>query len=133
MARPKKEELHNHDEVLNTNEQFAVFMKQSNANEVRTGATCADIRVLEGNPIIDKETKLPKVNPDTGEVMKWNDRYFAVLTADGLEFETEITKEQYENVLTVGSRFLCIGRLSKIKHYGQEILAPVYYAFTKLY
>ncbi len=146
MATPKKEteavketqavqphpELINHDPQPEQRIDAVTLMRQSNENTIKMGATCADVRVHEGSPIIDKESKQQKINVQTGEPMFYANKFYATLTFDGGQLETEITREQKE-LLNIGSRYLCIGRLSPVRVFGQEVIAPVFYSFTMLY
>jgi hypothetical protein len=127
-----QQELQNHDPQPQQRVDAVTLMRQSNENTIKTGATCADVRTHEGAEIIDKQTNKPKINSQTGEVMTYADKYYATLTFDGGQIETEITREQ-KDLLEIGSRYSCTGRLAPVRVFGQEVIAPVYYAFTKLY
>jgi len=125
-------ELVNHDPQPAQRVDAITLMRQSNENTVKIGATCADVRVHKGSAIIDKETKKQKINIQTQEPMFYADKFYATLTFDGGQIETEITKDQ-KDLLQIGSRYLCIGRLSPVRVFGQDTIAPVFYSFTMLY
>jgi len=125
--------LDNHDTQPQVRNDAVLLMQQSNKNEVKLGASCAAKRIHEGSPIIDKETKQQKVDINTQQPLFYANKYYSTLTFDGGEIETEITKEQYENVLQEGGRFSCVGRLAPVKVFGQTQIMPVFYSFTRLY
>lgn len=125
-------ELVDHDPRGAARNEAILLMKQSNKNEIVTGATCADKRVHEGSPMMDKETKQPKIDLNTGEVMRYSDKHYVTLTFDGGQIETEVTRDQY-NLLSHGKRYVCYGRLAPVRVFGQEQILPVYYSFTELY
>ena len=140
MATTKNEktqnpELENHDSVANARSEAVLLMKQSNQNEIKLGATCTVKKINEGSAIMDKTVtpNVQKIDLNTGEPMFYKDKYFITLTFDGGEVETEVTREQYDDVLQEGGRYLCNGRLSPVKNFGQTVIAPVFYAFTRLY
>ncbi|BFU77171.1 hypothetical protein ALC152_03860 [Arcobacter sp. 15-2] len=130
---PTIQSLENHDHQPSVRNEAVLLMQQSNKNEVMLGASCASKRVHEGSPIIDKETKQQKVDINTQQPLFYANKYYTTLTFDGGEIETEVTKEQYENVLQEGGRFSCVGRLSPVKVFGQTQIMPVFYSFTRLY
>ena len=128
--------LINHDPQPTQRVDAVTLMRQSNENTIKMGATCADIKVREGGPMLDRETKQQKINPQTNEPLFYSDKFYATLTFDGGQIDSEITKEQ-KDLLEIGSRYSCSGRLSKVKIFVNggmaELDLPVYYEFTKLY
>ena len=133
VQNPTTQGLENHDTQPQVRNDAVLLMQQSNKNEVKLGASCASKRIHEGSPIIDKETKQQKVDINTHQPLFYANKYYTTLTFDGGEIETEITKEQYENVLQEGGRFSCVGRLAPVKVFGQTQIMPVFYSFTRLY
>lgn len=124
--------LENHDPQASARTEAVILMQQSNENTVKMGATCADKRIHQGSAIIDKDTRQQKVNPQTNQPMFYANKYYAVLTFDGGQIETEITEEQH-SLLSIGGRYSCYGRLAPVKVYGNEQIMPVFHSFTRLY
>jgi len=130
---PTTQGLENHDQQPSGRNDAVLLMQQSNRNEVMLGASCAAKRIHEGSAIIDKETKQQKVDINTQQPLFYANKYYTTLTFDGGEIETEVTKEQFEDVLQEGGRFSCVGRLAPVKVFGQTQIMPVFYSFTRLY
>ena len=124
--------LNDHDPKGSAREEMVLLMQQSNKNVVDMGATCADRRIHAGSPMIDKESKQHKINPQTNEPMFYADKYYVTLTFDGGSIETEVEKGQYD-LLIVGKRYSCYGRLAPVRVFGNEQIMPVFHAFTELY
>ena len=128
----KKADVQNIDPVAQAREQAAALMKQFTQNEVHLGAMLSDVKLIEGKEMKDKETGEPIVD-EFGEIRRFPDSYYAVLSFMGGTLETAITAEQY-NALQgkIGKNFNCKGVLAKVRRFGQDEILPKFHTFIEL-
>lgn len=133
---PKKaanNELENQDPIQAQKDSVREYMRKLRSNTITLGADLIEVRVQEGKEKLDKDTRLPIVNEETGEVERWSNKYYAKFAFMGGEVETEIKGEQYPELSEqIGMPFYLQGRLTKVRSFGSEIVAPVFSNFELL-
>lgn len=110
-------------------QQFDLKLKQREKNSVEVAGNVTELIQIDGKPIIDKETKQQK--EIAGELAFYPNKYTLKLTFDGGELETPITKEWFSS-LTLGDRYLAIGRLARVTEFGNILIKPVFSNFQKI-
>ncbi len=132
MAKVANNELVNQDPIQEQKNSVQIYMRKLRANTVILGADLVDLRVQEGKERIDKDTK-EKILDENGEPLRWADKYYAKFVFMGGEVETEIKQEQYvEMKEQLNMPFYLQGRLTKVRSFGSEIVAPVFNSFELL-
>lgn len=126
------EKIQNLDPIQNSKNEMQLMLKKMRANVITLGADLVEVREQVGKDIIDRETNSPKID-ENGEVLKWASKYYAKFTFMGGEVETEVNQIQYQSLLNnIGMPYYLTGRLSKVKNFGSEIIAPVFSQFELL-
>jgi tyrosine-protein phosphatase YwqE len=126
------ETIVNYDTHANVKNEAMLILKQANQNGVRLGATVVDKIIVDGKPIVDKSTGAQSIDPKTGELRTYADKYYVVIEFNGGTLKTEITKELYAP-LEIGARYSCSGRIASVNVFGEAHLLPVFSSFTYLY
>lgn len=131
-ATQKKEELKNQDTVQEQKNSVQSVMRRMRANTITLGADLVEVREQAGKPILDKETKQPKLD-ENGFPLNWPSKYYAKFTFMGGEVETEVSEAKYsELVNNINMPYYLEGRLAKVRSFGSEIVAPVFTSFELL-
>lgn len=109
--------------------QFELKQKQKLENKISLGCTVVEKSIIQGKPIIDKDTKQQKeVN---GEPAFYPDKYTAKLSFRGGEIETPINKDNFD-LLDIGLDYLALGRLGEVKEFGASVIKPIFTQFIKI-
>ena len=109
--------------------EFELKLKQREKNSIELGCRVVELILIEGKPIIDKETKAQKeIN---GELAFYPNKYAVKLSFIGGEIETPINKDTFE-FLKVGEQYLSIGRLGEAKEFGNTLIKPIFSQFTQI-
>ena len=108
---------------------FELRLKQRETNEAKIAGTCAELIMVEGKPIIDKETKQQK--EFNGELCFYPNRYSYRHSFDGGSIEISLNKEKYDSMI-VGARYLAVGRFASVTEFGNTIIKPVFSHFQKI-
>lgn len=133
MAKTANNELQNQDPIQEQKDSVKAYMRKLRANTVVLGADLVDLRVQEGKEKLDKETRMPLIDEQTGEAFRWPNKYYAKFAFMGGEVETEVSEKHYfELESQINMPFYLEGRLTKIRSFGSEIIAPVFSSFELL-
>ncbi len=109
--------------------EFELKLKQREKNSIELGCRVVELILIEGKPIIDKETKLQKEL--NGELAFYPNKYAVKLSFIGGEIETPINKDTFE-FLKIGEQYLSIGRLGEVKEFGNTLIKPIFSQFTQI-
>ena len=109
--------------------EFELKLKQREKNLIELGCRVVELILIEGKPIIDKETKAQKeIN---GELAFYPNKYAVKLSFIGGEIETPINKDTFE-FLKIGEQYLSIGRLGEVKEFGNTLIKPIFSQFAQI-
>lgn len=116
--------------IARMNKEFELKQQQREMNEIQLGARLILKRVLNGKPIIDKDTNEQKVF--NGIPQCYPDKYFVTLQFIGGELETEIKDSNIFDSLEQNKMYLCTGYLGEVKNFGVSELKPIITKFTQI-
>lgn len=127
-----KDVLNNIDPVENQKTEIQKYMSKLKANKIVLGADLVEVRENIGKEIVDKENGGFKTD-ENGEPLRWPSKYHAKFIFMGGEVESEINQVQYQSLVNnIGLSYYLEGRLSKVKNFGSEVIAPVFTSFELL-
>lgn len=128
----KTETVKNVDVLQEQKNSVQSVLRRMRANTLSLGADLIELRIQEGKVIIDKDTQKPKLD-ENGEELRWANKYYAKFAFMGGEVESEVNEFQYKALEgNINMPYYLEGRLSKVRNYGQEIVAPVFQNFELL-
>ena len=114
-------------EVAKQNKALELKQSQREQNKVVLGARVQELRIQNGSPIVDKETKQQKIV--NGEPQCYPNKYYVKLQSMGVELEAEIS-EITHNELEQFKTYQCEGYIGIVKFFGVEQIAPIFNKFT---
>lgn len=132
MANNKEQEIKNQDLLQKQKDSVASVIRKMKCNVITLGADLVSVREQIGKDIIDRDTKEVKTD-ENGFTLKWPSKYYANFAFMGGEVETEVQFENYQMLLdNIGMPYFLTGRLTKIKSFGSDVIAPVFSQFELL-
>ena len=117
--------------VAQANKEFELKQAQREENTIKIGARVVNIEVINGRPIIIKETGQQKVHPQTGEPQFYADKYKVSLQFMGGEITVDVNEKDYE-LLEMHKSFLCVGHYGEVKRFGESFMEPIFTQYTKI-
>ena len=133
MANEKDKELTIDEKIAlaleKQQKEFELKLKQREKNSIELGCRVVELILIEGKPIIDKETKQQKEL--NGELAFYPNKYAVKLSFIGGEIETPVNKDTFE-FLKIGEQYLSIGRLGEVKEFGNTLIKPIFSQFTQI-
>lgn len=110
-------------------QEFDLKLKQRDKNLIELGCQVVEMIIIEGKPILDKETKIQK--EIGGELAFYPNKFSVKLSFVGGELETPISKQIFDS-LKINERYLAIGRLGEVKEFGNALLKPIFSHFQEI-
>lgn len=104
---------------------------QRDCNKVDIGAVVAKLEKINGKPILDKETKQPRLDND-GVPQCYPDKFKVTLQFLGGELVTDISAHEYSEILKVGHRFYCQGYMGLVKDFNVSTMKPIFTSYTEV-
>ncbi len=133
MANEKDKELTIDEKIAlaleKQQQEFDLKLKQRDKNLIELGCQVVEMIIIEGKPILDKETKVQK--EIGGELAFYPNKFSVKLSFVGGELETPISKQIFDS-LKINERYLAIGRLGEVKEFGNSLLKPIFSHFQKI-
>ena len=128
----KKEELQQIDPTENKKSEISLYMQKAKANKITLGADLVEVTENVGKERLDPETKKPMLDED-GEPIRWRSKYYAKFIFMGGEVDTEVNEAQFLSLSNnIGMSYYLEGRLTKVRNFGSEVIAPVFSKFELL-
>ena len=128
----KKEELQQIDPTENKKSEIALYMQKARSNKVTLGADLIEVTENVGKEIVDKETKKVKTDEE-GEPLRYKSKYYAKFDFTGGQIETEIKEADFKSLSNnIGMSYYLEGRMSVVKIFGEQVIAPVFSKFELL-
>lgn len=117
-------------EVARQIAEFEKKQKQREENSVVIGARVVLKEEKEGSPIVDKETKMQKLDANNVP-MCYPTKYFVTIQFIGGSLVLELSSKLFD---TVQETFVysCEGRMGLVKNFGTEVMTPIITNFIKL-
>ncbi|MGE4444839.1 MAG: hypothetical protein AB7E37_07730 [Candidatus Altimarinota bacterium] len=128
----KKDELQQIDPTETQKSEIALYMKKARSNKLTLGADLVEVTENVGKEIVDKETKRVKTDEE-GEPLRYKSKYYAKFDFMGGQIETEIKEADFKSLSNnIGMPYYLEGRMSVVKIFGEENIAPVFSKFELL-
>lgn len=116
--------------VAQANKEFELKQEQRDCNLVKLGCRVMYKEVIQGKPIIDRETKEQRLD-NQGKPASYPDKYKATLMFMGGEIIIDVSLNDYET-LELHKSYLCSGHYGEVKVFGQAVMQPIFTQFTKI-
>ncbi len=116
--------------VAQANKEFELKQAQREENSIRIGARVVNKDVINGRPIIIKETGQQKLG-QSGEPLCYADKYKVSLQFMGGEITVDVNERDYE-LLEMHKSFLCVGHYGEVKRFGESFMEPIFTQYTKI-
>lgn len=116
--------------VAQANKEFELKQQQREENVIRIGARVINKDVIQGKPIIVKETQQQKLDGN-GIPQSYPDKYKVSLQFMGGEITVDVNQQNYEK-LELHKTFLCVGHYGEVKKFGESFMEPIFTNYTQI-
>ena len=118
-------------EVAKAEARIKAKEAKSKTNSIQLGATVKDLEIKEGKQIVNRESGEVLIDPHTGELKTYPNKYYVTLLFKGGSLKQEVKANIY-NQLEINNDYFCVGYLGEVTTFGKTEMLPIFTEFEHL-
>lgn len=118
-------------EVAKAQAKLKAQLAKSSSNAIQLGAILKDLEVREGSPIKDKKSGEVIIDPNTGEVKTYANKYYATFTFMGGSITQELKPSDF-GTLEINCKYFLTGYMGEVSNFGKTEILPIFNGFELL-